>query len=153
MNWLEIQIATESPNIPTETQLQLWIDTALDKHNKDTELVIRIVDSDECAKLNSEYRHKSGPTNILSFPVEIPKYIEMNLLGDLVICASVLEKEAHEQQKNLHDHWAHIVIHGVLHLLGFDHITDEEADLMEQKEIYLLTQLNIKNPYLQDIIA
>ena len=100
-----------------------------------------------------QYRQKSGPTNILSFPFEAPEHIELNLLGDLVICAPVLEVEALEQQKDLYDHWAHIVIHGVLHLLGYDHITDEDALIMEEKEIYLLNELNIKNPYLQETIA
>ena len=153
MNWLEIQTEYESTNQPSETQLQAWIDIALKDYGKESELVIRIVDAEESADLNQQYRHKSGPTNILSFPFEAPEHIELNLLGDLVICAPVLEAEALEQQKNLHDHWAHIVIHGVLHLLGYDHITDEDALIMEEKEIYLLSELNIKNPYLQETIA
>ena len=153
MNWLEIQTEYESTNQPSETQLQAWIDIALKDYGKESELVIRIVDTEESADLNQQYRHKSGPTNILSFPFEAPEHIELNLLGDLVICAPVLEAEALEQQKNLHDHWAHIVIHGVLHLLGYDHVTDEDALIMEEKEIYLLSELNIKNPYLQETIA
>ncbi|MDD1625774.1 MAG: rRNA maturation RNase YbeY, partial [Methylococcaceae bacterium] len=104
----------------------------------------------ESAELNEQYRHKQGPTNILSFPVEVPFGIELNLLGDLVVCAPVLEKEALEQHKALTDHWAHIIVHGVLHLLGYDHIDDKEAELMENKEITILNKLNIKNPYLQD---
>ncbi len=153
MNWLEIQTEYESTNQPSETQLQAWIDIALKDYGKESELVIRIVDTEESADLNQQYRQKSGSTNILSFPFEAPEHIELNLLGDLVICAPVLEAEALEQQKNLHDHWAHIVIHGVLHLLGYDHITDEDALIMEEKEIYLLSELNIKNPYLQETIA
>jgi probable rRNA maturation factor len=108
------------------------------------------VDEKESTELNETYRLKSGPTNILSFPVEIPEEIELNLLGDLVICAPVLEKEALEQNKALLNHWAHIVIHGVLHLMGYDHIEDDEAELMEGKEITLLSHLGIKNPYLQE---
>ena len=153
MNWLEIQTEYESTNQPSETQLQAWIDIALKDYGKESELVIRIVDTEESADLNQQYRQKSGSTNILSFPFEAPEHIELNLLGDLVICAPVLEAEALEQQKNLHDHWAHIVIHGVLHLLGYDHITDEDALIMEEKEIYLLNELNIKNPYLQETIV
>ncbi len=153
MNWLEIQIEYESTDLPSEAQLQAWIDIALKDYGKETELVIRIVDTQESADLNQQYRQKSGATNILSFPFEVPEHIELNLLGDLVICAPVLEAEALEQQKDLYDHWAHIVIHGVLHLLGYDHITDEDALIMEEKEIYLLNELNIKNPYLQETIA
>ena len=108
------------------------------------------MDEKESTELNETYRLKSGPTNILSFPVEIPEEIELNLLGDLVICAPVLEKEALEQNKALLNHWAHIVIHGVLHLMGYDHIEDDEAELMEGKEITLLSHLGIKNPYLQE---
>ncbi|MCK9635020.1 MAG: rRNA maturation RNase YbeY [Methylobacter tundripaludum] len=127
--------------------MQCWVDAALDGHNQDTEIVVRIVDEQESADLNEQYRHKSGPTNILSFPVDLPPGIELNLLGDLVICAPVLEKEAQEQGKLLADHWAHIVVHGVLHLLGYDHIDDAEAELMENKEIAILNKLQINNPY------
>jgi len=85
----------------------------------------------------------------LSFPADIPEGIGLNLLGDLVVCAPVLEREALEQHKPLAHHWAHIIIHGVLHLLGYDHLTEEDADLMENKEINILQKLNITNPYLE----
>ncbi|MEI6543776.1 MAG: rRNA maturation RNase YbeY [Methylococcales bacterium] len=150
MNLVEIQTIHPSPGQPTETQIQLWVDTALTDYPDDTEIVVRIVDAKESTELNEIYRLKSGPTNILSFPVEIPEEIELNLLGDLVICAPVLEKEALDQNKALQDHWAHIVIHGVLHLLGYDHIEDDEAELMETKEITILSHLGIKNPYIQE---
>ena len=150
MNLVEIQTIHPSPGQPTETQIQLWVDTALTDYPDDTEIVVRIVDAKESTELNEIYRLKSGPTNILSFPVEIPEEIELNLLGDLVICAPVLEKEALDQNKALQDHWAHIVIHGVLHLLGYDHIEDDEAELMEAKEITILSHLGIKNPYIQE---
>lgn len=153
MNWLEIQIECETSNLPSEAQLQTWVDLALTDYENETEIVIRIVDIDESAELNQQYRQKNGPTNILSFPFEVPEHIELNLLGDLVICAPILEKEATEQDKALHDHWAHIVIHGVLHLLGYDHIIEDEGVLMEAKEIHLLNLLNIQNPYLQENIA
>ncbi|PPK76702.1 rRNA maturation RNase YbeY [Methylobacter tundripaludum] len=147
MNQIEIQAVFESAGQPDQQQIQLWVDTALDDYEQDTEIVVRIVDEQESAELNEQYRHKSGPTNILSFPVDLPEGIELDLLGDLVICAPVLEKEALEQDKLLAHHWAHIIVHGVLHLLGYDHIDDDEAELMENKEIAILNKLHINNPY------
>ena len=149
MNLIEIQTIFKSIGQPDQGQIQRWVDAALDGFNQDTEIVVRIVDEQESAELNEQYRLKPGPTNILSFPVEVPDGIELNLLGDLVVCAPVLEKEALEQHKALTDHWAHIIVHGVLHLLGYDHIDDDEAELMESKEISILNKLNIKNPYIQ----
>lgn len=150
MNLIEIQTIFKSDGQPDQEHIQRWVDAALEGFNQDTEIVVRIVDEQESAELNEQYRHKQGPTNILSFPFEIPEGIELNLLGDLVVCAPVLEKEALEQHKALIDHWAHIIVHGVLHLLGYDHIDAKEAELMENKEITILSKLNIKNPYLQD---
>ncbi len=150
MNLIEIQTIFKSDGQPDQEHIQHWIDVALEGFNQDTEIVVRIVDEQESAELNEQYRHKKGPTNILSFPLEVPFGIELNLLGDLVVCAPVLEKEALEQHKALTDHWAHIIVHGVLHLLGYDHNNDDETELMENKEITILNKLNIKNPYLQD---
>lgn len=147
MNYLELQIASHVENLPDETQLQTWLDAALAGIEQDNEVVIRIVDEDESAQLNQQYRQKSGPTNILSFPFEVPDGIEMDLLGDLVICAPVVAREAQAQGKALFDHWAHITVHGVLHLLGYDHIDDVEAEEMEALEIKILATLDIKNPY------
>jgi len=147
VNQIEIQAVFESEGQPDQQQIQLWVDTALDDYGQDTEIVVRIVDEQESAELNEQYRHKSGPTNILSFPVDVPEGIELDLLGDLVICAPVVEKEALEQDKLLAHHWAHIIVHGVLHLLGYDHIDDDEAELMENKEIAILNKLHINNPY------
>jgi len=149
MNQIEIQTIFKSNGQPDQEQIQRWVDAALEGFNQGTEIVVRIVDEQESAELNEQYRHKKGPTNILSFPVEVPEGIELNLLGDLVICAPILEKEALEQHKALTDHWAHIIVHGVLHLLGYDHIYDDEAELMESEEITILNKLNIKNPYIQ----
>ena len=149
MNLIEIQTIFKSNGQPDQEQIQRWVDAALEDVNQETEIVVRIVDEQESAELNEQYRHKPGPTNILSFPVEVPEGIELNLLGDLVVCAPVLEKEALDQHKALTDHWAHIIVHGVLHLLGYDHIDDDETKLMENKEISILNKLNIKNPYLQ----
>lgn len=149
MNQIEVQVVFSSPGQPDKAQIQQWVDAALEDHGRDTEIVIRIVDVHESAQLNKQYRHKPGPTNILSFPADIPEGIGLNLLGDLVVCAPVVEREAAEQQKFLTHHWAHIIIHGVLHLLGHDHIDDDEAEVMESKEINILQKLNISNPYLQ----
>lgn len=150
MNLIEIQTIFKSRGQPDQELIQQWVNAALDGFNRDTEIVVRIVNEQEIAELNKQYRRKPGPTNILSFPVDVPDGIELNLLGDLVVCAPVLEKEALEQHKALVDHWAHIIVHGVLHLLGYDHFEDNEAELMESKEIIILSKLNIKNPYLQD---
>jgi probable rRNA maturation factor len=149
MNQIEVQVVFSSPGQPDKAQIQQWVDAALQDYGKDTEIVVRIVDVHESAQLNKQYRHKPGPTNILSFPIEVPEGIELNLLGDLVVCAPVVEREAIEQQKLLTHHWAHIIIHGVLHLLGYDHIEDAEAEVMESLEIKILQTLNISNPYLQ----
>lgn len=153
MSLIDIQRVFESEGQPDDAQLQVWVDAALEDVNQDTEIVIRIVDEAESAQLNEQYRHKKGPTNILSFPFEVPDGIEMNLLGDLVICAPVVAREASEQHKPLGHHWAHIVVHGVLHLLGYDHIDDDEAELMEAKEIEILKKLSINNPYIEVIKA
>jgi len=147
VNQIEIQAVFDSADQPDRQQIQLWVDTALDDYDHDTEIVVRIVGVEESAELNEQYRHKSGPTNILSFPVDLPEGIELDLLGDLVICAPVVEKEALKQDKPLAHHWAHIIVHGVLHLLGYDHIDDDEAELMENKEIAILNKLHINNPY------
>ncbi|MDA1343333.1 MAG: rRNA maturation RNase YbeY [Proteobacteria bacterium] len=149
MNKIEVQVVFSSAGQPDKAQIQQWIDAALQDYDKDTEIVVRIVDVHESSQLNKQYRHKPGPTNILSFPADIPEGIGLNLLGDLVVCAPVVEREAIEQQKLLTHHWAHIIIHGVLHLLGYDHIEDTEAELMESLEIKILQTLNISNPYLQ----
>jgi probable rRNA maturation factor len=149
MNQIEVQVVFSSPGQPDKAQIQQWVDAALQGYDKDTEIVVRIVDVHESAQLNKQYRHKPGPTNILSFPADIPEGIGLNLLGDLVVCAPVVEREALEQQKTLSHHWAHIIIHGVLHLLGYDHILDDEAEVMESKEISILQTLNISNPYQQ----
>lgn len=150
MNYLDIQIATTAVDYPAPEQFQLWIDCVLTDAEQDSEIVIRIVDEAESAQLNQQYRHKAGPTNILSFPFEAPEGFEMDLLGDLVICAPVLAKEASQQNKALFDHWAHITIHGFLHLLGYDHIEAAEAEEMEALEIKILSQLTINNPYLEE---
>ncbi len=149
MNYVDVQNVSNSANLPDSDRIQIWIDAALADYPQDSEIVVRIVDEEESGQLNSQYRHKTGPTNILSFPAELPEGVDLDLLGDLVVCAPVLEREALEQGKKLDDHWAHIVVHGVLHLLGYDHIEDDESAVMEDKEIEILRVLNIRNPYLE----
>ncbi|MDO8940140.1 MAG: rRNA maturation RNase YbeY [Methylicorpusculum sp.] len=149
MNHIEIQWMVDPSGLPGDELIHQWVEEALDGYAHDAELVVRVVDKEESAELNEQYRHKNGSTNVLSFPFEVPEGVslEVNLLGDLVVCAPVLAEEATEQNKLLNDHWAHIIVHGVLHLLGFDHIDEIEAEAMESHEIAILARLNIQNPY------
>jgi probable rRNA maturation factor len=144
---LDLQIACSNTQIPEQDQFQLWLNTVLSRYAQSFELTVRLVDVQEIQQLNQQYRQKDKPTNVLSFPFEVPDGIELDLLGDLVICADVVNQEAVEQQKTANSHWAHMVIHGCLHLLGYDHITDDDAEEMESLEIILLKQLGYANPY------
>ena len=150
---IDLQLVCTPTELPTKEQFQLWVDTALaevsSKPSQDFELTIRLVNNEESQQLNNQYRGKNKPTNVLSFPFEVPDGIELNLLGDLIICIEVMKQEAQEQNKALFDHWAHLVIHGCLHLVGFDHITDSEAVEMESIEITILAKLGISNPYIE----
>jgi probable rRNA maturation factor len=144
---LDLQIACKSDYLPNEKDFQCWIETVLSPYNRTFELTIRIVESKESQSLNFQFRQKDKPTNVLSFPFEVPEGIELDLLGDLVICADVVESEAKQQNKGLNEHWAHMVVHGCLHLLGYDHISDDDAEEMESLEIKLLETLRINDPY------
>lgn len=144
---LELQIASTTSAIPSKNQFEQWVTTTLVNYPHDTELTIRIVDEAESAQLNNAYRHKQGPTNVLSFPFSAPEGIDLPLLGDIVICAPLIKKEAKEQAKSELAHWAHIVIHGTLHLLGYDHIEKQAAEEMESIEIEILQKLEFPNPY------
>ncbi|NMT65426.1 rRNA maturation RNase YbeY [Marinobacter orientalis] len=143
---VDLQRAFDLPGVPEDADFEHWAQAAWLGEDP-SEVTIRIVASDESAELNSQYRGKSGPTNVLSFPFEAPAGITVPLAGDLVICAPVVEKEAAEQQKTLTEHWAHMVVHGMLHLQGYDHIDDGDAEVMEALEIRLLGQLGFNNPY------
>ncbi len=144
---LDVQIASENKQLPDQRQLLQWVEQALNNVRENAELTIRIVDEAESQTLNNDYRGKNKPTNVLSFPFEGPEGIELDLLGDLVICAPVVAQEAADQQKEIHNHWAHMVIHGTLHLLGYDHIEDDQAQEMESLETKLLAQIGIADPY------
>ena len=144
---LDLQIAVSNLNLPTQAEFETWVRTAVGQTMPEVELTIRIVEVAESQLLNLTYRGKDKPTNVLSFPFEAPPEVELPLLGDLVICAHVVEQEAIEQNKPLNAHWAHMVIHGCLHLLGYDHIIDLEADEMESLETQLVEGLGFTNPY------
>lgn len=141
-----LQNASGAGDIPEQSEFEQWVETAL-QGMPAAILTIRIVDEAESAALNGQYRHKAGATNVLSFPAELPEAVDLPLLGDLVICAPLVASEAAEQGKPVKAHWAHLVIHGTLHLLGYDHIEAAEAEEMESLEIRLLRQLGLSNPY------
>ena len=147
---LDVQHEVEAG--PDEDDIRRWIEAVLAAEAKtaEVELTVRIVDEAEMAELNARYRHKTGPTNILSFPFEAPPGVELNLLGDLVIAAPVVQREAREQGKTETAHWAHMIVHGTLHLLGYDHLKPAEAEDMEAREIRILQQLGYSNPYILD---
>lgn len=145
---VDLDVQREVNALPKDEDLLRWVSEILMTENKsDTELTIRFVSEEEISDLNETYRNKKGSTNVLSFPFEAPDEVELNLLGDLVICTDVVKKEATQQHKEEIAHWAHMVVHGTLHLLGYDHQTDEQADVMESKEIKILSQLGYSDPY------
>jgi probable rRNA maturation factor len=165
---LDVQCASDAPGIPPASRLEDWVRAAIndaaDRPRERAELSLRIVDEEEGAELNQRYRGRPGPTNVLSFPFEAPEipapgesellddYAALaaeldGLLGDIVICAPVVAREAAEQHKALDAHWAHLVVHGVLHLLGHDHIDPAEAAHMEALETAILGGLGFPPPY------
>jgi len=146
---VHLNYALPRRNLPAPSSFTRWVDAALAGAGRarDTELSIRIVGLDEGRELNRQYRHKDYATNVLSFPVELPEGVEVPLIGDLVICAPVVAREAAEQGKSGRHHWAHLTVHGTLHLLGYDHIVDDEAEVMENLERDILASLGIPDPY------
>ena len=149
--FVDLQIATENiEGLPTEEQIVQWATAAVQPEGDEVEMTVRIVDEAESHELNLTYRGKDRPTNVLSFPFECPDQVELPLLGDLVICRQVVEREAAEQEKPLMAHWAHMVVHGSLHLLGYDHIEDDEAEEMESLETQIMQGLGFDDPYLAE---
>lgn len=150
---LELQLACTNQHIPSMLEFQSWVDAAYvacgTQLTTQPALTLRIVDPSEIQELNRSYRFKDKPTNVLSFPAELPEEIKqnMNILGDIIICAELVEKEALEQDKAVKAHWAHMVIHGCLHLLGYDHEKHDEAEIMESLEVKVLESLGFPNPY------
>ncbi|WP_258286359.1 rRNA maturation RNase YbeY [Aggregatibacter actinomycetemcomitans] len=148
---IDLQIASaDESGLPTAAQIEQWATAAVQPQSGEVEMTVRIVDETESHALNFNYRGKDHPTNVLSFPFECPDEVELPLLGDLVICRQVVEREAQEQEKPLIAHWAHMVVHGSLHLLGYDHIEDDEAEEMESLEKQIMMGLGFVDPYLSE---
>jgi probable rRNA maturation factor len=149
---LDVAVGYAAPRkgVPASASFRRWIEAALKgaRRRKASEVSIRIVDAEEGQALNLQYRGRDYATNVLSFPVELPPGVDLPLIGDLVICAPVVAREAAEQGKKPADHWAHLTIHGTLHLLGYDHIDEAEAEAMEALETKVLAGLGIADPYL-----
>lgn len=146
---INLQIITQEKNIPSESLFKSWVKAALQGKKQKMEVTIRLVDEPEITELNKKYRHKKSPTNVLAFSFQAPPGIKIPILGDIVICAPVANKEAIEQKKSSQAHWAHLTIHGVLHLLGYKHSTQKDTQKMEALEIRILKKLGFPNPYLR----
>lgn len=144
---LELQIASSAQTLPHPSQFREWVGHTLADRVDEVEMTIRIVDEEEMTELNETYRRKFGPTNVLSFPAELSNDFDLPLLGDIVICANVVQREASDANIDLLAHWAHMVVHGTLHLLGYDHTEKEEAEIMEDLEEQILTDMGYPAPY------
>jgi probable rRNA maturation factor len=149
---LDLQAATASTGLPSQADFERWAASALAGRRERAALTIRLVDPEESQSLNLHYRGVDKPTNVLSFPFELPPGLPADdpaadLLGDLVICAEVVQREALDQGKEASAHWAHMLVHGVLHLLDYDHVTDAEAAEMEALETAILRGLGFPPPY------
>ncbi len=149
---VDVQIASNAAGIPASKSIRDWVRKTIDETDpgRDVDVSVRVVDEDEMRSLNREYRDQNKPTNVLAFPVGDGGFVppgERPLLGDIVVCAGVVAREANEQGKRLDDHWGHMLVHGTLHLLGHDHITDQQAEAMEALERRVLATLGIADPY------
>ena len=142
---VEVQFAYSDQNVPSEEQFQCWASKV--ESEKVADVAVRIVDEDEMASLNLQYRQKPGPTNVLSFPAELPEGVDIPFLGDVIICGPIVAQEASNQGKSLQSHWAHMSVHGILHLQGYDHIDEADAAKMESLETSILIDLGFENPY------
>ncbi len=148
---LDLQLAVEEvDNLPSREDVLHWLSQTITQFQTQAEVTVRIVDEQESQQLNFDYRGKDKPTNVLSFPFEAPPGIELDLLGDLIVCRQVVEREAQEQDKPLLAHWAHMIVHGSLHLLGYDHIEDDEAEEMESLETEIMQNMGFDDPYLAE---
>ena len=142
-----VNYAAPRAGVPAAVSFRKWVAAALKGRIREADLAIRIVDEREGQALNRHYRGKDYATNVLSFPAELPEGVKLPLLGDLVICAPVVAREAAEQGKPVAAHYAHLTVHGVLHLLGWDHEHDKDAEAMEQLEREILAELGLPDPY------
>tara|TARA_B110000196_G_scaffold145753_1_gene126191 strand:+ start:406 stop:867 length:462 start_codon:yes stop_codon:yes gene_type:complete len=144
---IDIQKISNLNSLPENDSIIKWAKKALDKKYKGAEIVIRIVDENESRELNKIWCKKNYATNVLSFPISKPIKQAPKLLGDVVVCANLVVTEAKEQNKNIDEHYAHLIVHGILHLQGYDHQSQDEANIMENKEINILNNLGYNNPY------
>lgn len=147
---IDVQVSSGRSGLPSVPKLRHWARTALAGRRREAEVSIRIVDAAESRALNLRYRGKDRPTNVLAFPADLPAELQVALLGDLVICKEVVEAEARAQGKPADAHWAHMVVHGVLHLIGYDHQEPEAAQAMESAEAEILAALGWPDPYRED---
>lgn len=147
---LDVQYATNEiskDQLPKELEIEQWVRIALEEKMDAAQLSVRIVDSDEIRTLNKTYRHRNSLTNVLSFSFEMPDKLVPPLIGDVVLCAAEIAREAQQQGKSIKSHWAHLVTHGVLHLIGFKHDDDKNAGIMETQEKIILARLGFSDPY------
>lgn len=146
---IDLQIAVKAPLPVGKADLVKWINCALNEHSRAAELTLRVVENDEIVHLNYHYRHINKPTNVLAFASDLPAHVTLahDFLGDVIICPAVLQQESISQKQPLIFHWAHIVVHGVLHLLGFDHLNDNDTLIMQTQEAKILSQLGFGHPY------
>lgn len=154
---LDYQVALENEDqkhyyLPVEQQVKNWVEATLQSLDitslgNEVQLTVRVVGKAEMIQLNSRFRDKQSVTNVLSFPFEPPEGVSLPLLGDVVVCAAVVSEEARQQSKRDEQHWAHMVIHGVLHLLGYDHVEENDALCMESVETTVLSKLGFADPY------
>ena len=146
---VHVGYAVPRAGLPSAASFRRWVDAALRgaRRRRATELSIRIVEAAEGRALNRDYRGKDYATNVLSFEADLPPGLKLPLIGDIVICAPVVAREAADQGKTPRDHWAHLTVHGVLHLLGYDHLVEAEAEAMEALETRILAGLGIADPY------
>jgi probable rRNA maturation factor len=147
---VDVQFAVDGDDLPSEAEIRKWARAAWQGVDDPADVVVRITGEDESHRLNLEYRGMDKPTNVLSFPFDPVPEVEFHHVGDLLICAPVVAREAHEQGKSMAAHWAHMVVHGMLHLQGFDHVRTHEAEEMEALETLILTQMGYPAPYPDD---
>lgn len=160
ISFVEVECFYADQTLPSDIQIQHWVESTLcyllensDLEKTEYELLVRIVDKTDSQQLNKRYRHKNRPTNVLSFPFEVPDLFKdqqhVNILGDIVVCAPIVADEAEQQHKTYEQHWVHMIVHGVLHLLGYDHIENTDAVVMESLEKDILLNLGYPNPYME----
>ena len=147
-----LQRVSENASIPPEKQFIAWL-RIISQHIeiKEKNITIRLVDEAESQAFNKQYRGKERPTNVLSFPSQLPADLDAEYLGDIVICAPVVEREAREQNKTNLAHWAHMLVHGILHLQGYDHILDSQAREMERLEKEIIVDMGYTDPYVEQV--